>query len=361
MTIDFRTIVAATAWLAVAIVLLSVLLIVRVSLLRRAAEKREAQLRRFQALWKPILDGPPAHREKLPPVADADVVAWMQLWNFAQEAAYAMGGEQSVKREFLNDIALRKNMAQRALQLLHRREVLERLQAITMLGHLRETSAAMALRELCDSPNALISIAAARALLQTDSLFATRFVAMMAQRADWSAGKIVSIVREERDALTEPLLDHCSTGTPGVTRVLVPYLQYLNARDALPVIRRLIETSGDSETLTSALKVLARIGTPNDAAIAGAVSKHENWRVRVQAANALATLGMESSVTVLAGMLRDTYWWVRYRAAQALGALAGRCNVDLHQILKEQDDRFAREALAQVIAERAPQLEEAAS
>jgi HEAT repeat protein len=333
--------------------------VVRVSRLRRAAEKRETHLRRFQAQWKPILDGRPAHREKLPAIAEGDVIAWMQMWNFAQEAAYADG--QSAKREYLNDIALRKNMPQRALQFTQRRDVLERLQAITMLGHLREKSAAMVLRDFCDSPNALISVAAARALLQTDPLFATRFVAMITQRADWSAGKIVTIVREEHDALSEPLLDFCRTGTPAATRVLVPYLQYVHAADALPVVRTLIESTTDSETLTTALKVLARIGRPEDAAIAGALSKHENWRVRVQAANVLAALGTESSVAVLAPMLGDTYWWVRYRAAQALGALADRCALDLSEILQDREDRFAREALTQVIAEREPLLEEAAS
>lgn len=360
LTIDFKTILAATTWLAVAIALLSLILVVRVSRLRAIAERREAQLRRFQAQWKPILDGPPRHRESLPSILEPDVLAWMQMWNFAQEAAYGQPGG-SVKRDYLNDIALRRNMLARALLFTQRRDIMERLQAVTMLGHLRESAAAMALRELCDSPNALVSVAAARALLQTDPLFATRFVSMMVERADWSAGKLVSIVREERDALSTPLIECCEGGTYAAARVLMPYLQYLKPEDALPTVRRLIETCGDLETLTSALKVLARVGTAEDAALAVALTAHENWRIRVQAANALAALGAESSAGVLAAMLSDTHWWVRYRAAQALGRLADRCDVDLNAILQERDDRFARETLTQVIAERSPLLEEAAS
>ena len=360
LTIDFNTILAATAWIAVAIALLSLIVVVRVSRLRAVAEKREAELRRFQTQWKPILDGPPRHRESLPSIPQTNVLAWMQMWNFAQEAAYGQPGG-SIKREYLNDMALRRNMLARALQFTQRRDVMERLQAVTMLGHLRETSAAMALRELCDSPNALISVAAARALLQIDPLFATRFVAMMVDRADWSAGKLVTIVSDERDALWVALLECCDTGTYAATRALVPYLQYLKPEDALPTVRRLIETTGDLETLTTSLKVLARIGTSADAAVAVALSAHDNWRVRVQAANVLAVLGGESSADALAKMLADTHWWVRYRAAQALGALAERCDVDLGAILQGQDDRFARETLTQVIAERAPLLEEAAS
>jgi HEAT repeat protein len=359
LTIDFRTILAATAWIAVGIALLSLILVVRVSRLRALAEKRESDLRRFQAQWKPILDGAPRHRESLPAIDEPHVLAWMQMWNFAQEAAYGQPGG-SVKREYLNDIALRRNMLARALQFTQRRDVMERLQAVTMLGHLRETAAAMALRELCDSPNALISVAAARALLQTDPLFATRFAAMMVERSDWSAGKLVTIVREERDALSTPLLETCD-GNYIAARALTPYLQYLDPKDALPAVRKFVETTGDLETLTSALKVLARIGTSEDAALAVALSAHENWRVRVQAANVLAALGSESSAGVLAAMLSDTHWWVRYRAAQALGALADRCGIDLSAILQDREDRFARETLTQVIAERSPLLEEAAS
>lgn len=360
-TIDFRTIILAITWFAAAIVLVSVLVVLRVSYLRGAAHRREAELRRLRAEWDSILNGPPRRLEKLPFIRKAHMLPWMLMWNQAQEETYAKAGGDRIKRGYLNDIALRKNMPARALAWTLRRDVVDRLAAVTVLGHLRESSAVPVLRELCDSPNALISIAAARALLQSNRIFADRFVAMMAERADWPPGKLVAIVGEEQDALAAPLLDVCRTAAPAVVRGLVQYLRYVKPAAALPVIRHLLDTVADPETVTAALKVLTAIGGASDAPIAARLATNENWRVRVQAANALGALGDDSHIPLLTALLDDPHWWVRYRAAQALALVAERYGADLTQIAQDREDRFAREVLTQVIAESVPLLKGAAA
>lgn len=356
LIIDFNTILAIVTRVAVAVVLLSLLLVIRVSIFRRSVEQREHQLRSLRAQWKPILSGPPQHREKISPIRKTDVAAWIRMWNEAHEAAYGKP-DAALKRAYLNELASRLNMASQALRYAHHRDVVERLAGITMLGHLRRGAGKLLLRELCDSPNPLVSIAAARARLQNDRVFASKFVTLMAERSDWSAGKLVAIVSQEREALSLALLDACKSGSARSARALVPYLQYLQPGSVLPVLRRVIETAPDPQTLAAALKVLARIGAPEDALLAAALARHADWRVRVQAANTLAALGAQSSAIVLTALLDDSQWWVRYRAAQALSAVADRAHFDLTPVLQNHEDRFAREALAQAVAERAPLLQ----
>lgn len=356
LTIDFRTIVAATSWFALAVVLLSLLLVVRASYLRRAAVRREAELQRLRAQWEPLFGGPPQHLEKLPAIAHRDELEWMLMWNQAQDRACAQDDAPS-RREYLNDLASRKGMRARALLWTHGHDIVDRLAAIAMLGHLRETAAASILRPLCDSSNSLISLAAAHALLQIDLPFASGFVALMAQRSDWAPGKLAAIVRCEWDALAPPLLEFCRTAPAPVLHTVVPYLRYLPPSKVLPVLRHVLETAADSETPAAALKVLTAIGGAADVGPALHLAAHEDWRVRVQAANTLGALGGEAQIPLLTGLLDDSHWWVRYRAARALAAIAERCKTDLAPILRDSTDPFARDVLTQVLSERAPILE----
>jgi HEAT repeat protein len=76
--------------------------------------------------------------------------------------------------------------------------------------------------------------------------------------------------------------------------------------------------------------------------------------VRVQAARALARIGERTDIDLLAPLLGDREWWVRYRAAQALASLAALYGQPLDVVGHTLSDRFARDMLAQVMAERSP-------
>jgi HEAT repeat protein len=239
-----------------------------------------------------------------------------------------------------------------ALRWAKRGDVVERVAAITMLGHLRESSSAPILHSLCDGPNALISIAAAHALLQIEPRFADRFVTLICARADWAPGKLAAIVREKAELLTAPLLDLCRTAGVPAARAAAPYLRYLDAEKAVPVLRTLLQTVSDPETLAAALKALTAIGSAADASAVSKLTADERWQVRLQAANALGALGAQSHIALLAAMLSDSHWWVRYRAAQAIATLSIRSKADITRVLTERDDPFARDALVQALAER---------
>lgn len=344
LSTDFRFAIAAVTWFSAAIVMLALLLVLRASLLCRALAARSADLQRLRA------ECPPPRKYTL---------EWMILWNQAQDAAKAQHATKA--RDDLNEVASRAGMAEVARARTRRGDTVDRLAAITMLGHLGDAQAAPALRDALDSSSGLVSIAAARALLQIDPGFAERFVSSMSERADWPPGTLVAIVREECKTLEAALLEACRTAPLPRARVIVPYLRYLSVDKAIPALRRLLQMVTDAETLAAALKVLGAIGSAADGCVAAKFTADERWQVRVQAANALGALGAPSHVALLAAMLNDTHWWVRHRAAQALAAISARCDFDLAPVLAHREDAFARDALVQAIAERGPLLQRGAA
>ncbi len=63
-------------------------------------------------------------------------------------------------------------------------------------------------------------------------------------------------------------------------------------------------------------------------------------------------MGTREDQVALVALLSDPEWWVRYRAAQALAKLPFLTEEKLQSLCEVQTDQFAREILAQVMAER---------
>ena len=74
------------------------------------------------------------------------------------------------------------------------------------------------------------------------------------------------------------------------------------------------------------------------------------WEVRAQAVKALGRIGEQEDATRLALALRDGEWWVRNNASAALRDMGEAGEGPLIEMLWDED-RFAREAAAQVLEE----------
>lgn len=350
-TIDFSVLVTLTFCIAGGITVLSLLLMLRVSWMRRAARSEERDLSAFRTRWQSILSNPKAAGRPLPQVRTHEMPLLLVLWCQAHESA-GMEADAPEKSRSLNDIAQMIGIDRIATRLVRSGDIADKLPAIAALGHLRLRTAMPVLRELSESDDPLVSIAAARALLQIDPNFAERFVSMMLQRPEWSQAKLLTVARAESSTLAAPILNAIRTRRPAEARQLVQYLRFMRPGEALPLTRFILDRVSDVGMLVSALKVLAEIGQMQDAERAALLTTHENWRVRVQAANALGRIGDGSHVAALSALLEDAHWWVRYRAAQALAALSRDGEADLSAILRDQSDRYARDMLNQIIAER---------
>jgi HEAT repeat protein len=81
------------------------------------------------------------------------------------------------------------------------------------------------------------------------------------------------------------------------------------------------------------------------------LTRHANWRVRMQAARTLGRIGQPNDIVHLIDLLSDREWWVRYRSAQALASLPFLDRTQLTALANAAADRFAGDMLRQVLAE----------
>ena len=155
-------------------------------------------------------------------------------------------------------------------------------------------------------------------------------------------------------ALKSALVEGAQTGDGDGKRAvndaarLVRYLELAYNVSALPAARTIIELSHEPEVLAACLRLLK---SAEDLTVVRKCLSHEDSRVRVQAAAALGRLGEDEDEDRLVPLLSDTEWWVRYRAAQALSRLPHMRELKLKTIQTAQSDPFARDILAQVMAE----------
>lgn len=355
-TIDFSDIIRSVYWVAAGAVALAVLLVVCVTLMRRSADARAQRAKKIRKMWLNVLQ---SGTGRLPRLQEQEIPVFLLLWNESQEAACALGEQPHALdvRTHLQDVAHRLGVERVVRRLLRSRETAMRLLAIESLGYLREASAIPQLRAITESESSLLSFAAARALLQIDHAFAERFVALMCRRMDWSPARLEAVVEEERTALAAPIAERIDAAPVDVVRKLVPYLAFFGPARSLPVVRHLLERCDDALTLCAVLKVLGRLGSAEDAPLAASYATHEDWRVRVQSANALGLLGDTSQIPLLAVLLNDAHWWVRYRSAQAIARLDRTGTTELANLLKTLQDRYARDIVAQVINEQIPAVQ----
>lgn len=356
-TIDFSELILAVYWTSAAIAVISLLVVCQVMWMRRRARSRERKLAAFRSTWQTLMRPRDAQPGLLPAVGADEMPTFMMLWNLAHAEAHRLGrAEGADARGYLNDIARRLRMDTAARRFLRKRDVALRLQAIDMLGNLGEKTAAPALVELVGSESAIVSLAAARALLHIDSIFAHRFVTLLGEGRDWPAAKLQAVVQEDRQVLESPMINAIRVSAPSAVRNLVQYLRFFDPELSLPVVRALLKDGTDSAVLTAALRVLGEIGGRSDGDLAANYLSHEDWHVRVQAANAIGRLGDGAQFSAVAALMDDAHWWVRYRAAQALSALA-KDDAALQAVLSGTHDRYGRDMLVHVIADRRPVLQ----
>jgi HEAT repeat protein len=232
-----------------------------------------------------------------------------------------------------------------------------RLIALLTLGHLGDYSAWDDILRLSREPDALLSLAAARALLQINADHALHeLMPQLLHRDDWQTAQLALLIEENG---TDKIYAYLADATARLSGSLVPpYLDQLRRllrllevappQHALPAVRRVLAETADDEVVAACLKFLRE---PADLPAVRSRLDHANWIVRLQAARALGRIGGAEDVPRLKALLSDPVWWVRYRTAQALRALMHGDKQALAQLHDSLIDRYARDMLEMVMAE----------
>lgn len=333
-------------WSGVGAGVLILLLLIQIVLMRFMLIYRERRKRRFLAVWRPLMvQSLSGNTQRYPPVLKADVAVLLNLWNHFQES---LRGEAS---ERLNQMACDVSMDVMALNLLRHRRMSEQLLAMMTLGHLRTKSAWRILSDLLKDDNPIISLAAARALMKIDALAAIDvFMPLLVVREDWPSARIASILKEAGAyVISEPLANLIRHAPPEQLPRLIQFLELTYSKVSSSLVREVIEMTNNPQVIAACLRVMS---DSRDLHLVRKQVRHPDWPVRVQAAAALGRIGSDEDRQYLVELLEDPQWWVRYRAAQALSQLPFVTTEQMQQLLADQTDRYARDMLKQVIAER---------
>jgi|GEM_PF-430374 len=143
----------------------------------------------------------------------------------------------------------------------------------------------------------------------------------------------------------------------------IPGLALLLARCdnpiVLPAVRRRLaaEQTRDPDALAALLNTLSLVGAQGERKLVSSFTGHEQWFVRMRAAQAIGQCGDQRDAASLESLLSDPNWYVRYHAARAVLAITELGGSYLRAIAERTEDRFAHDMALHVLAEaEAPAL-----
>jgi HEAT repeat protein len=154
------------------------------------------------------------------------------------------------------------------------------------------------------------------------------------------------------DGLASAIDRSQAAGDIGGTVRLLGFLSYGSPEVARDACRRVLDPVGNSELLAAALRGLAEVALPGDAAVARRHAQDTRAHVRLAAIRVLRAVGAGEDLALLGSMVTDPDYWVRRRAAEALVALGGvGAGPPPIGALAAVVDANARAALVQAVAD----------
>lgn len=341
----YEPLVRAIGWIDGIAFGLALLLILAAGTLRIAQQKKRRREQDFLAVWRPLLlnaltsSVPP----QLPALAADERVPFLNLWNSLMRDA---AGETAHN---LIDVARAIGCDRFARHMLRHGSRAECLLATIALGHLCDQIAREALTTQTLAADSITSLHAFHALIRIDAdTTAAELTPLLLARTDWSIVQIAAILQSAQNAFAPALLTAAAERTAEHLPRTLRLLEALHLSPPPAALASLLARD-DMETVTAALRTI------HDAEMLPQVRpllQHGDWRVRLQAAKVVGRLGEETDVNRLVPLLADAEWWVRYRTAQALVGMPSFGRVEAEMLRDNLADRFARDMLAQALAEK---------
>jgi len=346
---SFDSVTTIALWSIAAVVVTTTVLFVYTMGLRLATIAGERRRRTFLQAWRDVfatavLSSEAAGEQKLPRLTRSDRTDLLEEWNRARSIV------DGIAVDNLIILAGRVGIPELAAKLLHRRRISSQIIAVQTFGHLRDKDRFDDIAKLLDHPNTALSITAATSLVEVNpSAGIARIVPMIHLRRDWPKTKVSILLREAgSELISEPMYRAIRSADNDDKTYLLQFARLIESevRDAL--VEDLIRESNHPGVLTAALKLVSGYrGVPRIAAL----TQHDAWFVRMQAAKVLGRVGQEEHLGLLESLLDDPEWWVRYRAAQSITSLPFLGPNQLRQLRRRQKDRFAADILQQTMAE----------
>lgn len=308
----------------------------------RLARRHSATLAR----WRPLLVRAAAGEIVAPPrLPAAECLSLLLLWNQLQES---LRGES---HDRLNVLGERLGLYTLARRLELSRNLALRVLGHATLGHFAHVSDWARLDQGMQALHTPASLAAARALLRIDAESAAPHVLQRyLAHTDWPSPRVGTLLRESpHEAIAESFVQRLLDGSLYERLRLLPLLRFAEVPNLDSVLDRLVRTSREPQVLSIALRQLHGPAALPDVR---RLALHDDPLVRSAAAQALGRIGTDADQDLLLPLMSDANWWVRYRATQALLGMPRISADDVVQLRRTVSDRYARDMLDQVMAER---------
>ena len=332
--------VGATA-IALTFAMAGLVILMRVRALRLARRHQAALL-----TWRPVLVRAAAgEAAQAPQLLAAERVPLLLLWNQMQES---LRGES---HDRLNIVGEQLGLYALARRLETSRHLAARVLGHATLGHFAHAGDWQRLDQGMRELHTPASLAAARALLRIDAQAAApQVLERYLAHSDWPAPRVGTLLRESpHEAIGASFVQRLVDGSLYERLRLLPLLRFAEVPNIDSVLDRLVRTSREPQVLSIALR---QLHGPAALADVRKLAAHEDPLVRSAAAQALGRIGVGDDQDLLLGLMADTNWWVRYRATQSLLGMPGMGADDAVQLRRMLGDRYARDMLDQVLAER---------
>ena len=335
-------------WAGLVSFLLAALTILIIALLRTAQAWRARRKRQLLNIWQPLLAKALIGEQVAPPaVRSAELIDFLYLWLHFHES---LRGEA---KHALNDMLHAQQLLSPMCRMLKRGSTQQKLVVATALGHAHGSEAWNELALLAHDDSPALSITAARALMLIDAAAAAEVVIpLIIRRRDWPPARLAVMLKEVEQPFVERFLEAVAEAAAAQAPYLVRLLRLVEAmgfNQPLPFLAELLRNSTQPEVIAACLRML---NDPACLTLVRAHASHPDWIVRVQVANALRRLGSRVDLPCLLQLLGAPEWWVRYRAAQAIVNAPYLQADEPRRLQAAHADRYARDILQQVMAER---------
>lgn len=312
--------------------------------LRYRNVRKERRWERLEKAWQPrvleVLDGqaPPEHLWTT--VEPADQLYFIDyLVRFAQR----LRGEE---RKLLSRLA--DPYLDVVAPKVGRGDAERRARAVQTLSILDLDRYATVVIGALDDPSPLVAMVAARALAGEERpAFAPHILGRLHRFEGWDTGFLASMLASMGPDVAPLIVDVLGDDTrpPRVRSIAADALKRLNHLPAADTAAGVLASASDVELLTATLRLIARVGRPENVAAVRGLIDHPQMPVRAAAATALGQLGSQQDLGLLLLALDDSSIWVSMHAARALRAAGAEAMLRSTALSKHPRADVAREAL----------------
>jgi hypothetical protein len=253
----------------------------------------------------------------------------------------------------LDDIAIRLGINDYALSLLDRGDDADKIVALNVLGHIRDARALEGALSLTLEKGTELSRAAAHCALRIDADFIAGMLQLLLERGDWVRSRIEMMLREvDPDILGGAMRDAIASAPEEAQPRLLDYVRFCPANIAHTICAGVLDTSLNPEALAAALRSLAPLAGDRDHELAVRFANHEDCIVALSSLRVLRKCVRNEDRDLLVKMTSHPDYWVRLRAAEAAVQLFATAEL-AQAFAAGLADRYARDAIEQVLAEKA--------